>query len=233
MEYYYVYVITFSNDKFYIGKRTSSVEPENDVNYWGSPVTFKYMWEDSSLQKEKHIIKICDTEKDVIELERNLILYSWRMYPDLCLNRNASPGFHYECCKLGGSITAAKYSKPITLKSPSGKIVSEVSIKEFCRKYDLDRSNIQRVLNRKQLYHNGWTLPEIIIDEEFKSNLTKMRGKITSEKYSKNFILKSPTGEIIFGKNIRKFCRENGLQPSNLISVLKCRYKSHKGWTLP
>ena len=52
-----------------------------------------------------------------------------------------------------------------------------------------------------------------------------------NENRAKDFILISPSGEIVKGKNLAKFSRENNLESRNLQSVIKGRRKSHKGWT--
>jgi hypothetical protein len=57
--------------------------------------------------------------------------------------------------------------------------------------------------------------------------------KNAREKWENEFELKSPNGEIIRGKNIAKFCRENNLNSGHIGSVLKGKRKHHKGWTKP
>jgi len=52
------------------------------------------------------------------------------------------------------------------------------------------------------------------------------------EKKSKKFLIINPEGEIICGKNIAKFCRENNLDKSTICNMLNYRrgIKSHKGY---
>ena len=45
------------------------------------------------------------------------------------------------------------------LKSPSGEIHSFLHITEFCRKYNLTPSMINRLLHRKFKSTKGWTIP--------------------------------------------------------------------------
>ena len=177
MKFYYIYMIKFSNSKFYIGKRISKVEPINDVMYWGSPVTFKYLWEDTELQKEKIILKICKDMLEMDYLERKFIKHAWQKYPDLNLNRHCSPGFHHEARVRGGktsysrrlgfhSIPIAerkgydrtKYQKDFILKSPEGKIIRGNNVRKFCTENNLNRGSISLVLNGKRKSHKGWTL---------------------------------------------------------------------------
>ena len=178
MKYYYIYMIKFFNGKFYIGKRISKVEPINDVMYWGSPITFKYLWEDNKLEKEKIILKICKNVEEMDYLETKFIKLAWKKFPDLNLNRHASPGFHREARVRGG----------------------------------------------KTSYMRRLGFHAIPINE---------RKGYDRAKYQKEFILKSPKGEIIKGKNVRKFCLENNLNRGCISLVLKGKRKSHKGWTSP
>jgi hypothetical protein len=52
------------------------------------------------------------------------------------------------------------------------------------------------------------------------------------EKKSKNFSIISPDGEIIYGKNIAEFCRENNLDKATICNMLNYKrgIKSHKGY---
>lgn len=52
------------------------------------------------------------------------------------------------------------------------------------------------------------------------------------EKKSKNFSIINPDGEIIYGKNIAKFCRENSLDKATICNMLNYKrgIKSHKGY---
>ena len=60
----------------------------------------------------------------------------------------------------------------------------------------------------------------------------KKGGKITGEKNMKEFVVLSPSGEVIKGKNIKLFCKENNLNQGNFSNVLLGKRKSHKGYTL-
>jgi hypothetical protein len=102
MNYYYLYLIKFEDGQFYIGSRKSKVKPENDTKYWGSPRTFKHLWEDVSLPKTKHILKVCDSFDEMRKLEPKLIKDAWEKFPEFCLNRCASPIFHPDVCEKGG-----------------------------------------------------------------------------------------------------------------------------------
>jgi hypothetical protein len=70
------------------------------------------------------------------------------------------------------------------------------------------------------------------LTSEQKSEAGKKGGKITGEKNMKEFVILSPSGEVIKGKNIKLFCKENNLSQGNLSNVLLGKRKSHKGYTL-
>lgn len=86
---------------------------------------------------------------------------------------------------------------------------------------------------------NIWNDREIYWIEKYKTyedgyNLTKGgNNRIVCEPQCKEFELMSPTGEIIRGKNIKKFCSENNLNSQNIGNILLGRGKSCKGWKLP
>lgn len=112
--------------------------------------------------------------------------------------------------------------KKFTIKSPSGEIYNSSNVAEFSRNHNLNPSCLCNVINGKRKSHKGWTLPE-----------TKLYGyQMRNEKIIKEFKILSPDGIIYSGKNIKKFAKENGLNPANLSMMINGKYKSHKGWTL-
>ncbi len=65
---------------------------------------------------------------------------------------------------------------------------------------------------------------------------TKIRQTLYNQNHlAKNFRLKSPSGEIIEGSNLRKFCRENlpNFDTSGLYAVSTGKIPRYKGWTNP
>jgi len=45
-----------------------------------------------------------------------------------------------------------------------------------------------------------------------------------------NWIVYPPEGEPMVIRNLQKFCREHGLEPSHMIKTSKLKRKHHKGW---
>jgi len=57
--------------------------------------------------------------------------------------------------------------------------------------------------------------------------------KMSANAHTKTFTFLSPEGELVTFTNMRKFCREHGLNRGNMQSVAVGRVKSCKGWRLP
>ncbi len=108
MKHYYIYMIKFEDGRFYIGSRQSKVPANEDVKYWGSPVTYKHLWEDTSLSKTKHILKVCDSFEEMRDMESEFIKDAWKKYADLCLNRASTPIFHPDISKAAAPLGGKK-----------------------------------------------------------------------------------------------------------------------------
>jgi hypothetical protein len=61
--------------------------------------------------------------------------------------------------KKAGKIRAEKTAREFVLMDPQGNIHKERNLDRFCKKYNLDRSSISRVLNGKYKHSQGWTKP--------------------------------------------------------------------------
>ena len=225
MKYYYIYLIKFETGEVYVGSRQSKVPPEQDTKYWGSPVTYKHLWEDVNLKKEKFIIKECESIEKARALEVKLIKNAWKKYSTRCLNRCASTGFHPDVCSKAG-----KKSKQLGIGIFG--LSKEERIKNGKKTYELGLgihglSKEERIEHGKKSKHLGLGVHGLSKEERIKVN------QKIGEKNSKKFKIKSPTGEIVEGKNIREFCRIHNLDFRNMSSVILGKRKSHKGWTLP
>lgn len=239
--YYYVYKIEFETGQFYIGSRTSKVLPERDTGYWGSPITHKHLWEDKTLKKTKHIIKICETDDEKRELEIKLIREAWDKYPNLSLNETATYGCPTEILSENGKrhyenrtgIFSLTEEEMIEVRKKAGKNSvekhKELGIGLFGLTPEQRKETGRKVGNK--LKEQGIGLfgrtPEQIYE------CAKKAAKASAEKKSKEFTFRSPEGKIVTGKNLRKFCRENNLYSSAMISVKQGKQSHHKGWTLP
>lgn len=153
-KYCYLYMIIFKDHRFYIGSRKSKVSATDDVNYYGSPVTFKYLWEDVSLSKTKYILKECNSFNEMRTLESELIKYAWKKFPDFCLNRCASPVMHREISKKWGKINGNKlYQQKKGIFKLSREQRSENGRRAAKRQQELGIGI--SFLSKKQLSKNG------------------------------------------------------------------------------
>jgi len=63
---------------------------------------------------------------------------------------------------------------------------------------------------------------------------TKLIGhQSTAENNKKEFIIKTPAGDIVAAKGISEFCDQNNLSISHISQVLSGKRKTHKGYKLP
>jgi hypothetical protein len=89
MSYYYLYLIKFEDDRFYIGSRKSKVPAEKDVKYWGSPGKInQHLWE---MKKEKYILfESTDISlQDLRKKEYKMIQEGWEKFGrDKCINKS-------------------------------------------------------------------------------------------------------------------------------------------------
>jgi hypothetical protein len=119
--------------------------------------------------------------------------------------------------------------KQFELVDINGKIWThnDCSLAELCYRHNIAQTNMSKLLQEKIFYLKGF-------------RLKKYENYIPIQ--DTEFCLKSPTGEIIYGKNLQKFCRENDLCYTYVRRMIKGskgegnqiykNYKSHKGWTV-
>ncbi|MEY4332404.1 MAG: hypothetical protein RLZZ196_1142 [Bacteroidota bacterium] len=202
------------NSKKYIGQTKKSLEWRIKKHYYDTN-QYKAKFQNALLKYGKDgfiwgIIEECDYNS-LNERE-----FYWIEYYDTYNN-----GYNSTHGGDGGYVTHCREYK---LMSPWGEIIEGSNIMELSRKYQLNSSEICNVLNKKIKSHKGWKLPET----KFIGTEAKVESKI------KEFILVSPNGEIVKGKNRAEFCRKYGLSKGNLSMLLnnKPYYKSVKGWKL-
>ena len=103
--------------------------------------------------------------------------------------------------------------------APDGVTVYEnvFNLADFCEKHGLSNSKMCLVAQGKRKSHQGWTLYPPLPEKE-------------PDYYHTGF--RSPLGEV-FDKiaSLSAFCREHGLQHSNMVLVAQGKQDAHKGWT--
>lgn len=248
---YYVYMIKFEDGRFYIGSRQSKVPASKDVKYWGSPVTFKHLWEDTSLSKTKHILKVCDSFEEMNELEPKLIKEAWKKYPDLCLNKNAAGSIHPDI------IHRQLTEKEIKERSINGKKVFELGLGVHSKSFKLRRKDISSKVG-KMNYILGRGIFSLTPEEKFNgSSKGGKKGGTSTFKLgkgiyrpdlqhkwkewsakggrasAKKFKFISPEGKVYEGINYHQWCRDMGFKPSGFSKIFNgYRKTTYGGWRL-
>ena len=255
MVYYYVYIIKFEDGRFYIGSRQSKVPASKDVKYWGSPVTYKHLWEDASLSKTKHILKVCDSFEEMNELEPRLIKDAWKKYPDLCLNKNAAGSIHHDI--LCRELTKEEIKERVI----NGKKCFEQGLGIHSESFKLRKKDIGSKVGKTN-YILGRGIFSLTPEEKFKRSskggkksatenqklgkgiyrpdLQHKRkewagigGRANAKKNAKKFKFISPEGKVYEGINYRQWCRDMGFKPSGFQKIFNgYRETTHGGWRL-
>jgi len=241
----YTYKITFEEvPYYYYGVRKQKKENEE---YFGTPVTHKWMWE--FYTPKKQILEIFDYSNEgwikAQEVEKRLINPFYNNDP-YCLNENVGGFVSLEALsKLGKKLYETKSGMFSRTKeklredcSKAGKITGNKHYKNGTGLFSLTEE--QKLENcKKGGKIQGLKSKELGIgifsltkeeQREIGRKYGKIGGAVVAEKYSKSFTLVSPTGEIITGKNLTKFCRDNNLTRSNIQKVMNGQRSQHKGW---
>jgi hypothetical protein len=226
--YYYLYLIKFNDGRYYIGSRKSKCKPEDDTQYMGSPKTFKHLWTDSNFTKTKYIIKEVDSMEELRRIEPKLIKEAWKKDgKDKCLNRHAAPHFHTDICSKAGKKTY-ELGKGIHAQTPEQKRELGKKVYELGKGIHAQTPEQKRELGKK-VYELGKGIHGITPEE--RSEFNKKAGKISAEKHAREFTIVSPTGEVIHGRNLKRFADENNVGASHLRKVINGKNKSSKGYT--
>lgn len=213
MIYYYLYMIKFETEQFYIGCRKSKVPASEDVDYWGSPgKTNKVLWD---LKKEKHILfESTDISyKELTDKEKVFIREAWKKFgKQKCINKNIGGNLDPEflsriskenykngigglakltpeirkASQLKGSITK---SIDFEVRDPNGKIWKGKGIYPFAKKHGLNGACLWQLIRGEFDSCNGWTNanvdPSTILTKQEKVKIAVAEGKQLWSKESK------------------------------------------------
>ena len=108
--------------------------------------------------------------------------------------------------------------------SPEGIEYIIDNLTKFCRENGLAQCKMTLVAQGKRKNHKGWQIRyegdtrEFLDSSEFRTSNTR------------NYKVTSPEGIEFFIDNLAKFCRENELERSAMISVAQGKQRKHKGW---
>lgn len=211
--YYYLYLIKFETEQFYIGSRKSKVPAEEDVNYWGSPgKVIQHLWE---MKKEKHILfESTDISyKDLTNKEKVFIREGWEKFgKEKCVNKNiggnidpqliskiskenyasgknALANLSYEQRVANQLKAAVTKSVEFQVRDPNGKIHTAKGIYPFAKKHGLNGANLWEVVRGRYDSYKGWTNidvdPSTLLTYLEKSHKMRDEGKGMWSKESK------------------------------------------------
>jgi hypothetical protein len=224
--WHYLYVIFYPalDFKCYYGSRITAVTPDEDIEYFGSSVTFAHYNDPTQVEYQADALKVIiwaqqlpNTKKSgklLADLETKMIKQALaESGAELCLNRN--------------------YAGRIVLTPAEKKVAWEKSVQNgggFLNMSKRKQSKWAAIGGLKSL-EQGKGIHGM--SEESLREARAKGNKVISEKYAKTYTFKSPTGEIVTFKNLRAFCRDNNLQASHMRSLNIGKLRSHKGWRRP
>lgn len=160
--FHYTYSIRYTDQpNVYYGVRTSRKPPEQDVNYWGSPATFKAWMDAHEASRVKTILAVYDSREEAELAEDELIEQQWESDKPLSLNGSVR-GAKFNA--LGRKNTPEHIealrenrSKPFYLVSPTGQVFQGMNLRQFCRDNNLFNPDCSSVIRGLSFHHKGWT----------------------------------------------------------------------------
>lgn len=105
---------------------------------------------------------------NLISYDNNKIIYSEETRKKMSLQRKGkfsgknNPRYGIKCPDNVKKATIEANSRNYTIVSPEGKIINFTGLKNFCKKYNLDRKSLYLVFKDKQTHHKGWTKAKLV-----------------------------------------------------------------------
>ena len=251
-QYHYVYAISYTDvPNIYYGSRSCKCLPEEDVNYWGSPITFKDFMDAHKATRVKTIlITGFKNRGDAIAYENNLIQQQWN--EDISLSLNGSIGgvkfssvgkegywknkTRPEESKRKASESMKGKPKNHLIKkyvgiSPTGEHMIFTNSRKFCRdnpEWRFTFSKIGECAKGTYPHHKGWRFL-------FYEDYLLVKDTITPAvpMNVRTFIGIDPNGDRYQFTNAKKFCEDNpeyNLYPGSISTCAKGVINHHKGW---
>jgi hypothetical protein len=227
--WYYLYVILYPalGYRFYYGSRITDRAPEDDHQYFGSPVTFAHYNDPTHAEYQADALKVIlraeyrrESKRAAQELsaaETVLIKTAHadidNLGPDVCLNRNAAGRF--------------------LLTPAQRKIARQRSHDGGSGFANMDPATRQKWASVGGTKSAAMGVGVHAIPEE-RMEVFRAQGRdVIREKYSKTYTFLNPNGDVVIIHNLKNFCRQNGLRDCHMRSVNAGRIKSHRGWRKP
>lgn len=224
--WHYLYVIFYPSLDFkcYYGSRITQIHPDDDIEYFGSSVTFAHYNDSAHPEYQPDALKVIIwaerlpyTKKSgyiLADLEANMIKQALaESGTELCLNRN-----------YAGRIVLTQAERKIAWEKSAQNGGGFLNMSKRKKTKWAAVGGLKSFEQRKGIHG----MPEDKLRE------ARAKGnKVISEKYAKTYTFKSPSGELVTFKNLRAFCRENNLHASHMRSLNIGKLRSHKGWRRP
>lgn len=227
--WHYLYVIVYPSlgYKFYYGSRITDRAPEDDQQYFGSPVTFAHYNDPAHAEYQADALKIilraefCRASKKAakelsdaeIMLIKDAHTNTDHLGPEVCLNRNAGGRF--------------------LLTDEQRKLARERSHNNGSGFANMDPQTRQKWASAGGTKSVELGVGVHAIPEKRMQELREQGRQVIREKYSKTYNFLNPDGDLVIIHNLKNFCRHNGLSACHMRSVNAGRIKSHRGWRKP
>lgn len=198
-----------------------------------------YIGKGSGNRIERHYYR-CNKEdrtrknNKIIKLKREGLKYKYVILKKNLLEKNAFK-IEIETIKTVGRLDYKK--GPLTNGDDGGEgVTGRIITKEFRKKIsialkgrfvgrDLNLEWKKKISLNSAKYWQGKNIPKDAVEKTASKNRNK------ESKKTIHYILVDPSGKEIHIKNgLEKFCKENNLQRSHLVSVASGKRKHHKGW---
>jgi hypothetical protein len=227
--WYYLYVILYPSlgYRFYYGSRITDRAPDDDQQYFGSPVTFAHYNDPEHADYQADALKVVlraeyrreskRAAKELSDAETQLIKTAHadteNLGPAWCLNRNAAGRF---------------------LLTPEQRKIARQRSHDGGSGF----ANMDPETRQKWASVGGSKSAEMGVGvhaiPEARMNALRAQGRdVIREKYSKTYTFLNPDGDLVIIHNLKNFCRHNGLSDCHMRSVNAGRIKSHRGWRKP
>lgn len=224
MKHFYVYYSYEEYGRGYIGSRVSKLAPHKDMSYFGS-------FSDKNFNPtEKIILEVFDTKEEALEAERKLHkFYDVKNNPHFANKSNLtttcfSPPQEKQKFRITNKSFRNSFIKSVKNSTSIRKVAIELgmglngstyeSIKRWIKKLNLDTSHFTG-----KVWNKGKKLGDRLSEEQKEKS-----------HYKYNYTITTPDGTIITTKNLKKYCKDNGLNQRNMWLVASGRVKTCKGY---
>lgn len=222
-KYFYVYYSYEPWGRGYIGKRECWCLPEEDIKYFGS-------FSDKNFKPtEKIILEVFASVKEAYEAEAKLHnFYNVKDNPHFANKANQFLNkkelYKSKELKINDIKFKNKFIRVVKESTSVRQIILKLNLKETGGNYKSVNSWIQ-LLNLDTSHFTGmrWSKGKKLGDR-----LSEEQKEISHYKYVYDII--SPDGKTITTKNLKRYCRDNGLNQRNMWLVATGKSKTCKGY---